>query len=434
MKMKMFSRKPRVLATFSAIRGPQATLVRFPIMARQAAKPKVGERRQLLDDNGEPSEMSPTARDEAQRQRWHMEAVAAHRRGPNCGDYLLVLFCCCLLPICFIWPLFQLHALAPIGGQDGKALVLGSVAMTAVADAGALVKSARQAAAYLRTGTIPVGERAAGTPPNWYCHASTPCNPDLHSNPKSRIPRRLLFNDSADTPYRSNIARMIRLIGWPNIFYNNSECKAILETHGMDGHFARYIIPPPPPASQQHAPEHPSPQHREKDGRFKSDMCRLAMLHRHGGWYLDSDLYPTRADFASFAPPWATLVSSNTTMEGSVNAPGLFNAILGASKAHPVVAQAIENHRRWYEHRTPTETYRVTRGVKKPNVGTVLLKDAADTACSKLPSGKCFFFQEQSTGMIYHWAKHCRYGVFAGRACLETLASRNRPRYITACA
>ena len=51
----------------------------------------------------------------------------------------------------------------------------------------------------------------------------------------------------------------------------------------------------------------------EKDGRFKSDLCRLAQLHKHGGYYFDNDIF-VLVDLSD-----GRHIHRNTTFATSVN-------------------------------------------------------------------------------------------------------------------
>ena len=61
------------------------------------------------------------------------------------------------------------------------------------------------------------------------------------------------------------------------------------------------------------------------------------------------------------------------------NPPGFFQAFVAVAPAHPLIEAALERHVRWYAslaNNDVKEIFRVTRGLEKPNVGTVLLRDA----------------------------------------------------------
>ena len=61
------------------------------------------------------------------------------------------------------------------------------------------------------------------------------------------------------------------------------------------------------------------------------------------------------------------------------NPPGFFQAFMAVAPAHPLIESALDRHVRWYAAmaaRDEKEIYRVTHFLEKPNVGTVLLRDA----------------------------------------------------------
>jgi len=118
----------------------------------------------------------------------------------------------------------------------------------------------------------------------------------------------------------------------------------------------------------------------EKDGRLRSDLCRLAQLREHGGVYMDTDvvlvvdilelLQRTKATFAT---------ARTTTMLDQWNPPGFFQAVLAVMPHHPVITEALRRHLEWYravQRGDSNEIFRVTRNRENPNVGTVLLRDA----------------------------------------------------------
>ena len=116
----------------------------------------------------------------------------------------------------------------------------------------------------------------------------------------------------------------------------------------------------------------------EKDGRLKSDLCRLHMVWRFGGVYMDNDLYLLKN-------PLTFMTSQINFMSlKAATAPGIFQALIVSIRGHPVLPIAMHRHQKWYEHkhlRTPhahLEVWRITRlfGPRKPNIGTVLLLDA----------------------------------------------------------
>ena len=161
------------------------------------------------------------------------------------------------------------------------------------------------------------------------------------------------------------------------IKFDDSQCEAALLQH------------------EEHGEELARRFRAEPDGRLRSDMCRLVMLHQFGGLYFDSDL-GLRGDVRLLIDPRVTFV---TCWAAETSTPdGFFQAFVGATPRHPVLAEALQRHLRWYaaiERRSSLqitrdarsdqivacdqdclEINRVTGGHPEPNVGTVLLQDA----------------------------------------------------------
>lgn len=82
----------------------------------------------------------------------------------------------------------------------------------------------------------------------------------------------------------------------------------------------------------------------EHDGRYKSDLCRLAQLYLHGGYYLDNDLEPI-SDVRAEIPPCTSLVSVASSQSG------IFQAFLGASIRHPAIELAMNLTLQHYLHK-----------------------------------------------------------------------------------
>jgi len=80
----------------------------------------------------------------------------------------------------------------------------------------------------------------------------------------------------------------------------------------------------------------------EKTGMYKSDICRLAQLAKHGGYYMDTDLQllndmrkmiPPHTSFASvIALPW----------KGPRNPNEIFQAFIGVAPEHPVIRRSMD--------------------------------------------------------------------------------------------
>jgi hypothetical protein len=110
------------------------------------------------------------------------------------------------------------------------------------------------------------------------------------------------------------------------------------------------------------------------DGRIRSDMCRVAMLWKYGGYYFDNDLVLLQ-DVTRYLLPSTTFATVMTARQHFGNPAGLFNAFVASAPRHPILTRALILHAR-YPHWSPDDKWRVTQGRKDPNIGTVLLRDA----------------------------------------------------------
>jgi len=90
---------------------------------------------------------------------------------------------------------------------------------------------------------------------------------------------------------------------------------------------------------------------REPEGKYKSDLCRLAMLHEHGGYYMDNDL-EVLMDFREVIPSSTTLA---TSLEFG-HSDHVFQAFFAATKAHPILWKALEKTAGWYTAGRPNAT------------------------------------------------------------------------------
>lgn len=152
------------------------------------------------------------------------------------------------------------------------------------------------------------------------------------------IPDRLVMNHrvnllehpDGDSDRAMNVKRNLDL--FPDIkeveFLDDSGCiSAIEDTHSKElaQHFSRETI-----------------------GMYKSDICRLAQLAKHGGYYFDTDLemlhdmrdiLPPQVSFASvIALPW----------KGPRNPNEIFQAFIGAAPGHPVITRSMDKCLEYY--------------------------------------------------------------------------------------
>lgn len=207
--------------------------------------------------------------------------------------------------------------------------------------------------------------------------------PVLHTNtssPNNIIPNTLLFNhrinlletcrtaamcNAEDHAATENLRSIIFMHpGARVVFYDDSACEAALRRvrPQLAVHFAS-----------------------EHDGRFKSDMCRLAMLSEFGGYYFDCDL-SVLADARTIVHPdakFATVLAYHgSNGDGSV---GFFQAFVASDRAHPLLAATLSLHERWYaadrEHgdaftMSVTGNIAGAHSLAAYNLGTVLLRYA----------------------------------------------------------
>lgn len=161
---------------------------------------------------------------------------------------------------------------------------------------------------------------------------------EMHKNMNhdcDSVPPRLVFNykenllDPSEPLFGSrrlladNVARSIRVFQRVDEveFGDDSQCRTWIE----DAHskqLAEFFV-------------------QERDGRYKSDLCRLAQLYLRGGIYLDNDIEPL-ADFRPELPECTSLVSV-ASAEG-----GIFQAFLAASDHHPAIKLAMDLTLQYY--------------------------------------------------------------------------------------
>mmetsp|Transcript_78066 Transcript_78066/g.141960 ORF Transcript_78066/g.141960 Transcript_78066/m.141960 type:complete len:421 (-) Transcript_78066:155-1417(-) len=146
------------------------------------------------------------------------------------------------------------------------------------------------------------------------------------------IPDKLLFNHRVnllkepndDLPRAQNVQKIMKF--FPDIqeveFLDDEGCHALIE--------------------QVHSKELADFYDVELEGMYKSDVCRLAQLLKHGGYYMDTDLdvmldmrkiLPKDVAFASvIALPW----------KGYKDPWEMFQAFLAAAPDHPVIRTALD--------------------------------------------------------------------------------------------
>tara|TARA_B100000482_G_scaffold172942_1_gene140642 strand:+ start:1301 stop:2632 length:1332 start_codon:yes stop_codon:yes gene_type:complete len=173
------------------------------------------------------------------------------------------------------------------------------------------------------------------------------------------IPKIMILNGKdnflhiKENIYTKNINRISNITNINNIiFFDDTEClKLILKLEEMWG-------------MQNLSDSYTS----NTDGRIKSDMCRLAMLHEFGGFYFDNDIFLVE-NILEYISPMTEFVTCKTT-DIFKNPSGFFQAFIGSTPQHELLKKALFYHALYYLH-LRNQTIQ-----SKPNVGTVLLRDA----------------------------------------------------------
>jgi len=101
----------------------------------------------------------------------------------------------------------------------------------------------------------------------------------------------------------------------------------------------------------------------EREGKFKADICRVADLYNHGGYYFDVDLKTIRPIRLN-----ATITFSSV-LSGYPNFDQFFQAFLATTPQHPVLGEALQIMLRYYTG---------SHALRGKNVGTSTLWDAYD--------------------------------------------------------
>jgi len=190
----------------------------------------------------------------------------------------------------------------------------------------------------------------------------------------SRIPNRLLFNhkvnllekteaelagDQQALLLRENVLHILSI--FPEVaredvhFWDDSACQNGLESLEMEESEALGI-------------DFAS----EKVGMVKSDMCRLAMMYKLGGYYFDTDILPT----AALKRRLLREATFSTVVADSGNA--YFQAFMAATPNHPLIAEALLEFKDWYDklHRPGANEVLLRERTEHGNIGTALLKKA----------------------------------------------------------
>lgn len=73
-----------------------------------------------------------------------------------------------------------------------------------------------------------------------------------------------------------------------------------------------------------------------QSGAYASDICRLAQLYEHGGYYFDNDM-PAVRDVRALIPRETSFVSCIGTNNGN-----MFNSFIGVAPRHPIIKLAMD--------------------------------------------------------------------------------------------
>jgi Glycosyltransferase sugar-binding region containing DXD motif len=82
----------------------------------------------------------------------------------------------------------------------------------------------------------------------------------------------------------------------------------------------------------------------EQDGSYKADICRVAVLYLHGGYYFDIDM-------KSLTPVLLNATTTFATVLSGVN--DFFQSFLAAAPRHVVLKASFETIKAWYQHPDP---------------------------------------------------------------------------------
>ena len=152
-----------------------------------------------------------------------------------------------------------------------------------------------------------------------------------------------------------NVQRTIQEIRWPYRLYTDADCVQLLHEQ------SRPVL--------LHAFKH------EKYAPFASDICRAAVLYKHGGMYLDNDLVPVHTTALEGALVRHTFVSMAELADG-----GVCNAVVATAPRHPVLRAQLDfmaaHYQGVYGH--AIEVTKVVRPLHHKNglVGPASLRDA----------------------------------------------------------
>lgn len=188
------------------------------------------------------------------------------------------------------------------------------------------------------------------------------------------IPSIALFNSKYKLEFqplsiRDNIEHTLYRTGLnTSVFFDDVQCASLISELG----------------NIKSDPDMITSFYKYKDGRIRSDMCRLAMLWRYGGYYFDNDIRLLDNVVDTLLPTTQLVTCKNTDIFNNV--PGYFQAFLASVPNNPVIGKALHFHGQWFnwEHTRPEWFKRVTEK-RDPNIGTILLRDAFVSVYGSLP-------------------------------------------------
>jgi hypothetical protein len=133
---------------------------------------------------------------------------------------------------------------------------------------------------------------------------------------------------------RDNVMAIIKQHPGTNVsFYDDGECKEIIQ--------------------RVHSEPLANWFDKEKEGTYKSEICKLAVLYDKGGYYFDND-FEVVTDVRKLIAPGASLSAVLAMTDRGTPKIGLdsrfdvFPAFLAAKPEHPAIQHALDGILKWY--------------------------------------------------------------------------------------
>lgn len=183
-----------------------------------------------------------------------------------------------------------------------------------------------------------------------------------NDNDEKSIPHTLWFTYKENiletqTPVHlyQNVLKTIEK--YTEAFKNQSENKEI-RVNSLGDHECRDLVEKADPRLTQHFLD-------ETEGMYKSDVCRVAALYLHGGYYFDIDM--------QVHTPF--IATNNITFATAFDYPGVhfFQSFMASTPKNPILKEALEALLEYYEQRNP-----VCNKGQFCYIGTITLKQAYD--------------------------------------------------------